>query len=153
MNFFDNLEEKAKRDGIIKKVAGGIITDEKGRILLLKRKTNDFLGGIYELPSGNLEIGENIEKGLEREVKEETNLEISKIGMFVNSFDYLSNSGKRSRQFNFEIDIKEESEIFLTEHDEYKWMDIKEIENCNIITDEVKQTIYIYKYNKNIINL
>ncbi len=97
MNFFENIEIKAKQDEIVKRVAGAIITNVVGKILLLQRPLDDFMGGILELPSGNVKAGEAINQGLVREVKEETNLDTRTIGMFINSFDYLSSSGKKSR--------------------------------------------------------
>ena len=148
MFFFDSIEEKAKKDGIQKRIAGGIITNEEGKVLFLKRKTDDFMGGIFELPSGNIELGEKISDGLIREIKEETNLDVTQIGLFINTFDYLSRSGKMSRQFNFEVKADCKSEIFLTEHDEYKWLTFEEILNEKTITEEVKYSIEIYKYNK-----
>lgn len=150
MDFFENIEIKANKDGIIKKVAGGIIVNKDEKILLLKRPLDDFMGGILELPSGNIEIGETIDQGLVREIKEETNLDTKEIGLFVNSFDYLSSSGKRSRQFNFEIKAENYENIFLTEHDGYVWLDYDEIASNEKITSEVKYSIEIYRYNKNI---
>lgn len=106
MDFFEDLEKKGKKDGIMKRIAGGIISNENNEILFLKRKSDDFMGGILELPSGNVEEKETIDQGLVREVKEETGLEINKIGIFINAFDYLSRSGKKSRQYNFEAIVK-----------------------------------------------
>ena len=106
------------------------------------------MGGILELPSGNVEEKETIDQGLVREVKEETGLEINKIGIFINAFDYLSRSGKKSRQYNFEAIVKKSDNIFLTEHDEYRWLSYEEIQKSNEVTDEVKYSILIYKYNK-----
>ncbi len=150
MNFFENIEIKAKQDEIVKRVAGAIITNVVGKILLLQRPLDDFMGGILELPSGNVEAGEAINQGLVREVKEETNLDTRTIGMFINSFDYLSSSGKKSRQFNFEVKVGNYENIILTEHDNYVWLDYEEVRNNERITDEVKYTIEIYNYNKNI---
>lgn len=150
MNFFENIEVKAKKDGILKRIVGGIISNEEGKILLLQRPLNDFMGGILELPSGNIEIGETINQGLIREIKEETNLDTESIGMYINSFDYLSSSGKKSRQFNFEVKVENYDNIFLTEHDSYIWLDYEKIKDNEKITDEVKYSIEIYKYNKNI---
>ncbi len=150
MNFFENIEIKAKQDEIVKRVAGAIITNVVGKILLLQRPLDDFMGGILELPSGNVEAGEAINQGLVREVKEETNLDTRTIGMFINSFDYLSSSGKKSRQFNFEVKVENYENIILTEHDNYVWLDYEEVRNNERITDEVKYTIEIYNYNKNI---
>lgn len=148
MDFFEDLEKKRKKDGIMKRIAGGIISNENNEILFLKRKSDDFMGGILELPSGNVEEKETIDQGLVREVKEETGLEINKIGIFINAFDYLSRSGKKSRQYNFEAIVKKSDNIFLTEHDEYRWLSYEEIQKSNEVTDEVKYSILIYKYNK-----
>lgn len=150
MNFFENVEIKARQDEIVKRVAGAIITNEVGKILLLQRPLDDFMGGILELPSGNVEAEEAINQGLVREVKEETNLDTRTIGMFINSFDYLSSSGKKSRQFNFEVKVENCENLILTEHDNYVWLDYEEVRNNERITDEVKYTIEIYNYNKNI---
>lgn len=150
MDFFENVEIKARQDEIVKRVAGAIITNEVGKILLLQRPLDDFMGGILELPSGNVEAEEAINQGLVREVKEETNLDTRTIGMFINSFDYLSSSGKKSRQFNFEVKVENCENLILTEHDNYVWLDYEEVRNNERITDEVKYTIEIYNYNKNI---
>lgn len=148
MSFFEKLIEKSIKEEIEKKIVGGVILNAKNEILLLKRPMDDFMGGIYELPSGNLEENESIEEGLIREIKEETNLEILNIESFINTFDYLSGSGKKSRQFNFEIKVKKYDDISLTEHDEYIWLSLSDIENNENITEEVKYTIDILIYNK-----
>ena len=103
----------------------------------MSRKTDDFIGGIDELPSGNMEKGENIYAALIREVKEETNLEVVDVKSYIGSFDYISGSGKKVRQYNFVLDVKNTENIILTEHDEYKWLTIEEIRKSNKITDEV----------------
>ncbi len=148
MNFFETLNKKAEKDEIVKRIAGGIIYNKQGEVLLLKRREDDFMGGIYELPSGNLEGNETIEQGLIREIKEETGLDVKNIGKFVNTFDYLSGSGKKSRQFNLEVETESTDNVFLTEHDEYKWMNYEEIELEDNITDEVKYAVAISKYNR-----
>jgi 8-oxo-dGTP diphosphatase len=93
-----------------------------------------------------MESGESIYEGLIREIKEETNLDISKIVNYVNSFDYLSGSGKKARQYNFAVRVKDTKNVELTEHDEYKWMSIEEARNDSKITDEVKNTLEIYYF-------
>jgi ADP-ribose pyrophosphatase YjhB (NUDIX family) len=49
-----------------------VITDDHNRALLLQRADN----GHWEPPGGVLEVGETIEDGLRREVREETGLDI-----------------------------------------------------------------------------
>lgn len=147
MKFYQFLKTRAIEDGIEKIVAGAIITNNKGEVLLVKRKQDDFMGGIYEIPSGNLEEGESIYDALLRETKEETNLKIKKVKSYVSQFDYFSKSHKKSRQFNFEV-VVEEEKILLTEHDSYKWISLEEIENENEISPELKYGLLIYKFNK-----
>ena len=60
--------EKFKTDYHLIKAAGGAVTDDEGRILLIFRK------GKWDLPKGKLEDNEPIELCADREVKEETGL-------------------------------------------------------------------------------
>lgn len=147
MKFYDLLIEKGKEEGIIKNVVGGIIVNDKKEVLIMTRKTDDFMGGIDELPSGNMETRENILQALTREIKEETNLDVESVKSYINSFDYLSGSGKKARQYNFAIKVKSTDNIKLTEHDSYKWLSIEDAINKTIITDEVKFALEIYKFN------
>ena|SRR6266567_1777314 len=55
----------------------GIITDDRGRALLIQRRDNHQ----WEPPGGVLELGESIEDGLRREVREETGLDIEPIAL------------------------------------------------------------------------
>ncbi len=49
----------------------GVITDDHGRALLIQRRDN----ARWEPPGGVLELGETIEDGLRRELREETGLD------------------------------------------------------------------------------
>ena len=144
MNDFDYLLEKAKEGKIEKNVVGSVIVNRQGKILIMSRKSDDFMGGIDELPSGNMEIGEDIPTALAREVKEETNCELNEILYYIDSFDYKSGSGKNARQYNFAIKVKETDNIVLTEHESYSWQTVEEIINNPKITHEVKNTIKRY---------
>ena len=88
MNFYEYLENRAKDDGIEKIVVGAVITNDNDEILLMKRKEDDFMGGIFEIPGGNAEDGEGIYEVLEREIKEETNFDLKRVISYINYFDY-----------------------------------------------------------------
>ena len=118
--------EEAKSEGIVRYVVGAVIAKE-GTVLLLRRKTDDFMGGIYELPSGQVDDGESLESALRREVLEETGLEIVEIRRHVSNFDYESKSGTRTRQFNFEVSVYRSSPVQLTEHDVHVWVGMLDI--------------------------
>lgn len=147
MKFYDLLIEKGKKEGIIKNVVGAIVLNKNNEILILTRKKDDFMGGIDELPSGNMENEEKINESLIREIKEETNLEIENITSYINSFDYISKTGKKTRQFNFAVTVKSTNNVKLTEHDSYKWMSIDEAIKSTKITNEVKFVLEIYNFN------
>ncbi len=146
MEFEKFLVEMANKDGIEKLVVGGIIKNEN-KFLILSRKQDDFMGGIDEIPSGKLESGETLFEGVVREVKEETNLDVVQIDGYVDFFDYLSGSGKKSRQYNFIVSVKDFNNIKLTEHDEFKWLDIKECNANKKITFKTLTTINIADFN------
>jgi len=57
---------------------GAVIKDESDRVLLVKHRPErgGFWQGKWTCPGGKLELGEGIEDGIRREIKEETNLEI-----------------------------------------------------------------------------
>lgn len=70
---------------------GGIVTDEAGRVLFLKRARDPGKGKLG-LPGGFVDAGENLEEALSREVFEETNLKVTKLeylATFPNSYPYL----------------------------------------------------------------
>lgn len=65
--------------------------------------------------------GETLDVALRREVQEETGLEMGAITGYLGSFDYASATGKKSRQFNFAIDVAATEPARLQEHDAYLW--------------------------------
>ena len=76
---------------------GAIIEDDRGRILLVKHKKErgGYWQGKWICPGGALELGEEIEEGIKREVKEETNLEIALVRPLV-PFDRIVKFNKRT---------------------------------------------------------
>src|SRR5258708_20644222 len=54
-----------------------VITDDHDRALLIQRADN----GHWEPPGGVLELGETVEDGLRREVREETGLDIAPVAL------------------------------------------------------------------------
>uniref|UniRef100_UPI003F4910CD NUDIX hydrolase n=1 Tax=Streptomyces sp. CA-136453 TaxID=3240050 RepID=UPI003F4910CD len=118
----DALTHQATADGITKHVVGAVIADEDSKVLLLHRTADDYLGGLWELPSGGVDPGENLIDALHREVKEETGLTVTAVDGYLGHFDYLSKSGKKTRQFNFTATTTGD-QVTLTEHDAHLWAD------------------------------
>lgn len=72
-----------------KEVAKVVIIDE-GKVLMLKRSNyvNKY-SGEWDLPGGHIRVGEDFEKGMRREVKEETDLDIEDL-KFIEKIENLS---------------------------------------------------------------
>ncbi|WP_372405421.1 NUDIX hydrolase [Streptomyces luteireticuli] len=116
----DDLASAAERDGVAKTVVGAVLADHDGKVLLLHPPADDYLGGLWELPSGGVDTGETLVEALRREVAEETGLTVTDISGYLGYFDYRSGSGRATRPFNFTATVTGET-VTLTEHDAHLW--------------------------------
>lgn len=134
-----NIEEQAKKDGIERFVVGAVIVN-KDSILFVRRAQDDFMGGIYELPSGKVDFGESLTEALKREILEETNLVIKDIIGLCDTFDYKSKSGVQTRQFNFVVSVENVDTLKLDpkEHDLSEWVQFENIEYSELLDDTMK---------------
>ena len=77
-----------------------IVADGQGRIALVKRKDNE----LWALPGGGMELGESIEQGAVREVKEETGLDVEVdglVGVYTNPHHVMAyDDGEVRQQFS-----------------------------------------------------
>lgn len=62
--------------------AGGLVTNSEGEFLLIRRS------GLWDLPKGHQEAGEQIEATALREVKEETGIKGLTLGQFIRVTDH-----------------------------------------------------------------
>lgn len=83
----DGLLRTADADGVTEHVVGAVIVGADGGVLLLHRPEDDYLGGLWELPSGGVDDGESLTEVLCREVGEETELEVTAVGAYLGYSD------------------------------------------------------------------
>jgi 8-oxo-dGTP diphosphatase len=141
-NTYENLIREAKNQDISRYVVGVVIIRDS-TVLLLKRSKDDFMGGIYELPSGEVKGGEALGSALRREVREETVLRIKEVRRYLGHFDYRSKSGKRTRQFNFMVAVREPLKIKLKEHESYAWVNKDQLDQ-HPVTENVKYVLNLF---------
>src|ERR1700704_2419540 len=86
---------------------GGVIVDQ-GRALLIRRGSEPLLGE-WSIPGGMLELGETLEEGVARELREETGLAVRVIEL-IEVFDriYLESTagaaeGEKGPRFHYVI--------------------------------------------------
>lgn len=102
------------------------------KVFLPKRAdTKRFLPGVYELPGGHIDYGEDIVAGLKREIKEEFGMEI-KVGDPFTAFTYTNDiKGSHSIEviyFASFIDPIKNVQINPDDHSKYEWIAEKDIE-------------------------
>src|SRR5258708_30249811 len=61
--------------------AGAVVTDSRGRVLLLKHRFRPGSG--WGLPGGFIELGEQPVEALRRELREEVGLEVAELKLFA----------------------------------------------------------------------
>jgi 8-oxo-dGTP pyrophosphatase MutT (NUDIX family) len=80
--------------------ASAVVTDDKGRILLQRRRDND----LWALPGGGMDMGDSLPGTAVREVKEETGLDVEITGLVGTYTDprhiIAYSDGEVRRQFN-----------------------------------------------------
>ena len=59
-----------------KQIGVAVISNSQGKILIDRRKPQGEMGGLWEFPGGKIEPGETIAECIQREIKEELDLEI-----------------------------------------------------------------------------
>lgn len=133
---YDELINEAQKDGIYRYVVASVV-EQNSQILILKRPQKEFMGGIYELPSGKIEENESLLDALSRELQEETGLKLKEIKKYLGYFDYQSKTGKVTRQFNFAITSDNVQKIILSEHDSYTWVGVNQLSEYSV-TENVK---------------
>jgi 8-oxo-dGTP diphosphatase len=114
------LEQEKKQDS--KQVVKAVIVNPQNKVLFLKRsKYVEKFAGEWDLPGGHTHIGEDLIKGLRREVREETGLSLGlpiKVAEIENIIFYTSKY--------IDGDI-----ILSNEHTEYLFRDVEGIKSPN----------------------
>jgi mutator protein MutT len=80
-------------------VGVGAVIVSAGRVLLVKRRY-DPLAGRWSIPGGTLELGETLEAGVVREMREETGLEIE-VGPVIEVFDRIIFDADKRVRYHF----------------------------------------------------
>ncbi len=134
----DRLTAEALASSPGRIVVGAVIIRGK-EALLLKRRQEDYLGGMYEIPSGRVEDGESLLQALERETLEETGLSITHVDGYLGCFDYPSRSGRPTRQLNFLVSVHP-APVALSEHEDFAWAGEEELSEYPL-SDQTRRVV------------
>ena len=106
---------------------GGFILNSNNEVLVVKRADNDdFLPGLWELPGGGTNFGENPQEALKREIFEEVGLSVS-VGKPLSVDDYfMENDHEKIHRVEIsflcsQIDTTQKVQLSF-EHSAYRWI-------------------------------
>lgn len=126
-NFAELLNEAVQKGYNIGICAS--IVNEKNEILLLERSKSDEYTGIWEMPGGSVEKGENLREAVKREVEEEAGLQTENEPFIFDYFEFYNiETGKYKRKFCLKVEVNSQSVINLSpDHDNYKWFNAESL--------------------------
>lgn len=121
-------------------VVAGLIYKE-GKILIAKRSTGDpNVLGKWEFPGGKVELGETDESALEREFKEEFELEIKANKFIINNICEYPTKTVDLKLYQCEYIS---GNLNLHDHSEYKWVDPNEFISYDLAPADIPLAKYI----------
>ncbi len=112
----------------IERYAVGALIRSGTRVLIMQRKSDDFLPDMFEIPGGGVDEGEGVLDALEREVREETGMTLAAVHGVAGGFDYVNEHGQRVRQLNFVVETIEPDVEHHPEHQAVAWIDATMVE-------------------------
>ena len=125
------------------------IIENKGKYLVVKRSDKNFTNKKkWQFPEGKVKFGEDLKKALKREVEEETNLIVTNAKLFGIHSNILKEARGAFRLFRTVFKCKVVGKIKLSEeHEEYAWVDRKELERLNFVNGfNLNDVISVKKY-------
>lgn len=132
--------ERVGRDGVLRPGASGLIFDAaRERILLTRREDNNR----WCLPGGGMDPGESAAEACERELLEETGLEVrvtKLIGVYTTPdllMEYPDGNRIQPVAFSFEAEITGGELGLSDEVTEFGWYTLAEIEGMDILEHHI----------------
>jgi ribonuclease HI len=121
------------------------IIKQDNKVLLLRRAGgNPIYTGLYELPGGKVDFGEDPRAAIQREISEEIGREVETLQLF----DVHSELDVRDIQHQyivlvFLVSLRPETTIDLsTDHDKYSWKKVSEIQ-LNEVTETTRLALQL----------
>lgn len=117
------------------------------KILIAHRNPVGQMGGRWEFPGGKREENENDEQAIVREFGEEFGVNVT-VGEKITETQFEHN-GKTVLLHAYRIFVPHDgmqTEYVLTEHSEYKWIDIADIPRENFVDSDLKIYPDVKKY-------
>lgn len=121
------------------------LKNQNGKFLLLKRSPVKYpnIKDVWDIVGGRIEPGTDLISNLRREVKEETQLEITSEPKLISAQDIIPNAEKHVVRLSYIADTVGEPKLDTSENIEYRWLSL----------DEIKKISNLDKYVRSIVEL
>jgi 8-oxo-dGTP diphosphatase len=119
-----------------------------GRYLLIRRSQKKYPGvkGEWDIPGGRINPGSLLIENLRREVREETQLEITSEPKLIYAQDIIPNEEKHVVRLSYVGETKGEPILDTSENIAYQWLSLEELqkhENVDIYIKEILERGYL----------
>ncbi len=121
----------------------GFVQNDENKVLLIQRAQHDSLPGIWELPGGGLDFGEDPKVGTKREILEECGIDVEVLHPFAihSYFSKKENGEKHAIRIAFLCKMEHKQQITLSkDHTDFMWVDIHALPPISL-SDFFKKTI------------
>ncbi|MEG1582181.1 MAG: NUDIX domain-containing protein [Clostridia bacterium] len=149
-----DIKIKNEQNNFKYRVCGLIKKDDK--FLLIKMDNNNF----YCLPGGHVEIGESSITALNREMLEETDIQVGNAHLFSLHENFYKKVDKTfheiglyylveptDKTFNTKNWIKKENDKGVMKNLSFEWFTSEEIKNCDFKPTDIKNLITKNQFN------
>lgn len=119
----------------------------EGKIFVAKRQNIGDMGGRWEFPGGKIEEGEDFSVAIKREMMEEFGVEVE-VGCKITETTFM-HKNVLCYLDAFEVTFPHDGikkPFILTEHTEYKWVKLEEIQNLCFVDSDLKIYPDVVKY-------
>ncbi len=117
------------------------------KVLVAHRNPTGQMGGRWEFPGGKLEAGESDAEALVREFREEFGVEVT-VGEKIAEASFVHN-GTEVALHAYRVFVPHDGiarPYVLTEHSEYRWVEIPEVEQLSFVDSDMKLYPAVRKY-------
>lgn len=127
-------------------VVGAILENPNGDIFCAMRPKDKTFPGMWEFPGGKIEEGEEPKRALEREIKEELNIDIRADKLFDEVQKEYEEFVIKLSTYN--CTVLDFSEFKLIEHQEFKWMKKESLMTLDWVPTDIPTVEKLMNLNK-----
>lgn len=127
-------------------VVGAILETPNGDIFCAMRPKDKTFPGMWEFPGGKIEEGEEPKRALEREIKEELNIDIRADKLFDEVQKEYEEFVIKLSTYN--CTVLDFSEFKLIEHQEFKWMKKESLMSLDWVPTDIPTVEKLVNLNK-----